>query len=63
MTIELTKEAKNNLGMTMEDRVTSPTFDESVITFDESLPETFDSQSTLFAKEAKNNLGLTLENK
>lgn len=62
--ITLSNEAKNNITITNESRVSSPTWDEATMTWDESLPETWDSQSLpIWSREAKNSLSITLETK
>lgn len=60
MSIILTKEAKNITALTMEERISSPTWDEMDRTWDEST-STWDRQSTLFENETKNIVSLTLE--
>lgn len=61
--ITLTNENKNNISLTEEDRVNSPTWDEAEMTWDETT-ETWDSQSKpIFTVESKNNINLTFETK
>lgn len=58
----LTQENKNVSSLTLEGRVTSPTWDETTQTWDE-MTETWDTQGTLWTEEAKNPVTLTLEPK
>jgi len=63
MTVALILENKNTTPLSMENRITSPTWDDTEKTWDE-MDETWDSQGTpLFDLESKNTLTLTLETK
>ena len=60
--ITLTPENKINITLTAEERITSPTWDESEFTWDEA-QGTWDLQTAPYALENKNNLTLIPENK
>lgn len=62
MTVSITKESKNNVALTKENRYLSPTWDEATMTWDEAT-ETWDTQGTVWVGEAKNNAILGLESK
>lgn len=66
MSISLTNESKNNVSLTLENKVTTPlpTWDEATFKWDDATSFTWDTGGTLpLEKELKNNVSLTLENK